>query len=154
MRIAGEVSARRIGSDAGAAPPTSEILLDGAPTGAIVSGALLEAAVHADGRWLLFMTDDSPFEEMLSIHLLDDSWRLLDSAVLGGAYSTGSFSALRLVPPGTAHFHFIGDADWSVEILPRAGFRVPFLADASGVSRKLGFSRHFVVRGKPSPQRR
>lgn len=82
LRIAGEISARRIGGDENV-PPTSEILVDGRPSGRVVSGAKLEAAVEAGEHRLLFLTDDTPFEEMLSIHLLDARWHRLDSAVLG-----------------------------------------------------------------------
>lgn len=151
MRIAGEISARRIGGD-GNVPPTSEILVDGRPSGCVVSGAILEAAVEAGEHRLLFLTDDTPFEEMLSIHLLDARWHRLDSAVLGAAYCTGSFEALRLAPPDKVRFRFIGDTDWTIEILPQRGFRLPFVPDATGVSRRFGFSRHFIVRGKPRPE--
>ena len=55
--------------------------------------------------------------------------------------------------PDTLRFRFIGDTDWSVQVLPEPGFRVPLLSEPTGVSRPLGFSRHFVVRGQPQPER-
>ena len=79
---------------------------------------------------------------------------LLDSATLGGIYSTGSFSLLASTEPDTLRFRFIGDTDWSVQVLPEAGFRVPLWSEPAGVSRPLGFSRHFIVRGQPQPERR
>lgn len=148
MRIASEISVRRLGHDDDV-PPTAEVLVDGKPSGCVVQGAILEGAVFADGRFLLFLIDDVPYEEALSIHLLDDRLHLLDSATLGAAYSTGSFGGLELRPPRTARFRFIGETDWSVEILPRPAFRLPLLPEAAGVSRGFGFSRHFIVRGKP-----
>lgn len=156
MRIASEVSARRVEGEgeADSAPPASEILVDGRATGRVISGALLEAAVEAGENWLLFLTDDVPYEDALSIHLLDTRWHLLDSALLGAAYCTGSFGALRLEPPDKVRFRFIGDTDWTLEILPRREFRLPFVRDATGVSRKFGFSRHFIVRGRPLPATR
>lgn len=154
MRIATEVSTRPIEGSTDTSPPASEILVDDTPTGAVVGGAFLEAAIRCNEVFLLFMTDDTPFEEFLSIHLLDGHWQLLDSARLGAAYSTGSFSALRLTPPDSVRFRFIGDTDWTVEMLRRPGFRLPFVGDAPGVSRAIGFSRHFIVRGNPAPERR
>jgi hypothetical protein len=98
------------------------------------------------------MTDDVPFEETLSIHLLDERLDLLDSAFLGAPYSTGSFSDLDIAGSSTVQFRFIGDTTWSVEVLPRPVLRMPFVPDAPGVKRRFGFARHFVVRGKPRPQ--
>ncbi|WP_211455163.1 hypothetical protein [Collimonas antrihumi] len=63
--------------------PKSEIVIDGAPTGKIVSGAILEAAVSWNNFYLLFMTDDIPQEEMLGIYLFDRKLDLVDSATLG-----------------------------------------------------------------------
>jgi hypothetical protein len=93
-------------------------------------------------------------EEVMSIHLLSGDGRLLDSATLGGPYTTGAFSDLSLHPPNRVGFRFIGDADWSIEILPDLAFRLPLHADAPGVRRPLGFSRHFVVHGSPTPATR
>lgn len=153
LRLAPEVTANRRVAESDETPPSSQILVDGAPA-AVVSGARLEAAVQCDGRFLLFMTDDTPFEEVLSIHLISSDGRLLDSATLGGPYTTGAFSDLSLHPPNHVGFRFIGEADWSIEILPDPAFRLPLRADAPGIRRALGFSRHFVVHGKPTPAAR
>lgn len=148
MRTASKVSARRVeNSD----PPESEILIDGRPTGTVVSGAVLEAAVEAGELILVFMTDDEPFEEFLSIHLLDGAGHLLDTAQLGAAYSTGTFSDLRLEAPRRTRFRFFGDTDWTVDILPQRALRLPWPAEAPGVWRRFGFRRHFIVGGKPRP---
>jgi hypothetical protein len=154
LSLAPEVTTRPVAGAGEDAIPESEVLLAGAPTGRVVPGAVLEAAVRWDGRLLLFLTDDIPHEESLGIHLLDAGLRLLDTARLGGPYSTGSFSSLELTEPGTVRFRFIGDTTWSVELLPRPGFRVPFLSEPPGVSRGFGFSRHFIVRGRPRPEPR
>ena len=134
--------------------PVSDIWLHGSPTGKRVPGAVLEAAVELDRHYMLFMTDDVPFEETLGIFLLDDRLNVVDSARLGGLYSTGSFSALELCEPNTVRFRFIGDTTWSVRVLSRPELRVPVLPDAPGVIRPFGFYRHFIVSGRPQPQRR
>ena len=151
MRAAHEVSIRRCqGPDDKA--PTSQLLIDGVPIGRPVAGAVLEAAIACGDLLLLFMTDDTPFEESLSIHLLDRQGRLLDSARLGWPYTTGSFTALRLVNATTVCFRFFGDTDWTLQILPRPSLRIPFFPDAPGVTRSLGFKRWFAIQGKPARQ--
>jgi hypothetical protein len=152
MRIAGELTTRLKDEGGEAKEPASEVLIDGRPTGKLVPGAVLEAAVHCANRYLLFMTDDFPFEEMLRVVLLDDQFRPVDSALIGGPYSTGSFSSLQLSEPNRVGFRFIGDVPWEIELLSEPGFRIPFVSEPTGVWRSPGFSRHFIVRGKPLPQ--
>jgi hypothetical protein len=60
---------------------------------------------------------------------------MLDSATIGGPYRTGSFSGVRLDPPSTVHFHFIDDAGWSVRVLEKGRFSVPWWPAARGVWR-------------------
>lgn len=67
--------------------PRSEVWVANQPTGTIVSGSVLEAAVRCGPRWLLFVTDGVPYEDMLAIHLLDEHGRLRDSARIGGPYN-------------------------------------------------------------------
>jgi hypothetical protein len=152
MRIAAELTTRRIHGTGEGEVPSSEVLVDGTPTGKRVSGAVLEAAVQWEDRYLLFMTDDAPFEEVLGIHLLDDQHSVLDSAFIGGPYSTGSFSSLELREPNTIRFRFIGDTTWDVELLSRPRLRIPFISEPPGVWRPLRLTRHFIVRGNPRPQ--
>ncbi|MGY4828976.1 hypothetical protein ACVNIS_10400 [Sphaerotilaceae bacterium SBD11-9] len=127
----------------------SEVVLQGRPSGTEVSGRVLEAALNVDRRWLLFVTDDVPDEEMLSIHLLDSEGRLLDSATLGGPYSTGNFKNLQLQQPATARFRFIDGAEWSVHVLPAPRLSLPWWPDAKGVWRGKALRRHFVVSRQP-----
>lgn len=150
---ASELSVTQVRGLPEGAVPVCEIIRSGQATGQQVPGAVLEAAAQWQSFTLLFTTDDVPFEELLHIHLLDAQLNLLDSATVGGMYSTGSFSLLESAEPDTLRFRFIGDTDWSVQVLPEPGFRVPLLSDPTGVSRPLGFSRHFVVRGQPQPER-
>lgn len=126
--------------------PCSEVLIAGRKSGTVVSGRVLEAALRCAGTWLLFVSDDVPSEDMLSIYLLDDGGRMLDSARIGGPYTTGSFSGLRLDPPSTVHFRFIDDAGWSVRVLENGQFSVPWWPDARGVWRGAQLLRRFEVR--------
>lgn len=132
--------------------PQSRVLLDGVPQGPSIEGVVLEAALQWQGLYLLFVTDDIPQEDMLRITLWDQHFQPLDAAVIGAMYSTGSFKLLGPQGDDTVGFRFIGDTDWSVQVLPRPGFRLPLVSEPTGVTRPLGFSRHFIVRGDPRPQ--
>ena len=129
--------------------PSSDVLIAGRPTGSPVPGSALEAAVRWPLGWLLFVTDNTPSEEVLAIHLLDGEGKLLDSAFIGGPYATGTFSDLRLEPPATVHFRFIDNADWSVRLLGKAKPALPWWPDARGVWRGARLTRHFEVHRSP-----
>jgi hypothetical protein len=130
----------------------SRVLLDGSPQAPCITGVVLEAALRWRELYLLFVTDDIPQEDLLHITLWDRHFHPLDSAVIGAMYSTGRFQLLGLQGDDAVGFRFIGDTDWSVQVFPRPRFRLPLLSEPAGVSRPLGFSRHFIVRGKPKPQ--
>ncbi|WLI89471.1 hypothetical protein Q4S45_22715 [Massilia sp. R2A-15] len=142
LRLATEISIRAQWS---AQEPLAEVVVDSVPTHLRVSGSVLEAAVHCDGMTLLLLTDDVPYEDMLSIYLLGPQLQLLDSARIGAAYATGNFSGLTLVEPNRLRFRFIDDAEWWVEILPAPSFRLPLVSEVKGVTRSHMFSRHFLV---------
>ena len=111
-----------------------------------MSGCVLEAAVECDPGVLLFVTDDVPDEETLSIHLLDRGGKVIDSARIGGPYTTGTFRNLTLEPPSAVRFRFIDDAEWCVELLDPPRVSVPWLPDAKGVWRDAKLTRHMTVR--------
>lgn len=132
--------------------PCSELLLDGHPTGIMVTGAILQAALEWQGYRIAFFTDDIPFEDMLRIYMFDTQMALVDSAVLGGMYSTGTFDALTLHPPSELTFRFFGGIVWRMVLLGEQEFALPFLSDPRGVSRKFKLFRHFRIEGKPQPE--
>lgn len=130
---------------------TSELLLDGKPTGLIMTGAVLEAAVEWQGCRIAFFTDDIPFEDMLRIYMFDANMTLVDAAVLGAMYSTGTFAELSLRPPNALTFRFFGGTVWRMVLLAEREFAIPLLSDPSGVSRQFKFFRHFRIEGKAQP---
>jgi hypothetical protein len=152
MRIATEISTRVLRKATDDSRPVSEILLGGKATGVELRCELLEEAVALPGFFLLFTTDDTPFEEVLGIHLYDAALRHLDSAQLGGPYTTGAFSSLQLLPPDRLSFRFIGDTAWTVQVLPRPALRSLFRREPIGVWRGLRLKRHFIVEGSPKPE--
>ena len=149
MRLADDVSIRPLAAPGDDEPPRSAVLLGGRDSGAVVAGCVLEAAVEADGRYLLFLTDDTPYEELLHLHLLDGQGRELDAATLGGPYATGRFSGPRLLDRHRIGFGFIDDKDWEVELLPAARLRLPLWSEPKGVWRARPLRCHFVLRARP-----
>lgn len=131
---------------------SSELLLDGRPSGLIMDGAVLEAAVEWHGCRIAFFTDDIPFEDMLRIYMFDADMTLLDTAVLGAMYSTGTFTELNLQPPNALTFRFFGGTFWRLVLLAKPEFSLPFISDPSGVSRGFKLFRHFRIEGKPQPE--
>jgi len=122
---------------------SAELLLNGKPTGLIVTGAILEAALEWQGCRIAFFTDDIPFEDMLRIYMFDANLALVDAAALGAMYSTGTFAELSLQPPNALTFRFFGGTVWRMVLLAERELALPFFSDPSGVSRQFKFFRHF-----------
>ncbi|MEZ5627219.1 MAG: hypothetical protein R3E34_06810 [Rhodocyclaceae bacterium] len=145
------LSIQPIGTQDDATPPHSRICADGQPTDTIVAGAVREACVGCDRYYLLFMTDDIPYEDALHIHLLDPDMRLVESAQIGAPYATGSFRSLQLDALGAVSFEFMGGTTWTVRVWDRPRRHIPFLSDPRGVSRRLRFSSRLQIDGAPVP---
>lgn len=128
----------------------SRIIVDGHDTGRVVPGEILEAAVQWNDGYILFVTDNTPFEEHLRIYLFDTQWKIIDSATLGAMYSTGIFADLELAPPASLRFRFFGGITWTLELLDRAILALPF-SDPKGVSRPPGLFKRFKIHGHPLP---
>lgn len=125
--------------------PTSEIVVRGVPSGKLIGGAVLEAALKWNEHVLLFLTDDVPFEETLSIYLLDADLGVVDSARMYFLYSTGIFSDLDMTQPDTVRFCFLGGIVWTLKLYPEKTFSLPIISDPRGVSRPFGFFRMFQI---------
>lgn len=151
MRLTNEIATSWLNEAQEDEPPRSEVLLAAKPTGTIVPGALLEATVEWEKHFVLFMTDDCPFEEMLHVHLLDPQLQLVDSLRLGSAYSTGTLSSIELLEPNRVRFRFIGDTDWIIELLEKPKLKLPFVSDPPGVHRAIGLMRRLVITSRPQP---
>jgi hypothetical protein len=131
--------------------PTSEIMIAGEPTGKIVEGAVLEAALKWREYLLLFLTDNIPFEDALSIYLLDANLNIVDSARMYHMYSTGTLSDLDLSLDDTVRFGFFGGITWRLKLLPKKTFALPVISDPTGVHRSFTFWRMFQIDGRPMP---
>lgn len=130
-----------------------QVLFDGNATGILVPYCVIEAAIDADeDRFLLFLTDDVPFEEILHIALIHLQQGMLEMISLGGIYTTGSFTRLK-VEDNAVHFHFIGDTTWTVRIAEKPFFRLPFTGDPRGTGRPFALKHHILISANPPPAR-
>lgn len=107
------------------AAPTSEIIIAGVPTGRTIGGAVLKASLRWNEYVLLFLTDDVPFEETLSIYLLDADLMVVDSARMYFIYSTGIFSYLDVTQPDTVRFRFFEGIVWILKLFPKRPLYFP-----------------------------
>ena len=130
----------------------SEVLIGGNSTGIIIPGKVLEAAIRVDDRhYLLFITDDIIYEEMLTLLLLDLSQGVIEELTIGAAYSSGYFEDLK-VSPHSASFRFIGDTTWTVIVSLSPTFKLPF-SDPRGVNRPMGLRKYIDISANPAPAR-
>lgn len=144
MQPAPDITVRRLPVPEGD-PPVCDVLRDGVPTGVSVGGAVLAAALVCAGFYILFMTDDCPFEEGLTIHLLArPDCAYIESVGLALPYAPGHFRDLRVVDARCVAFRFFAD-EVTLTVLPRRGWRLPFLPEFIGVFRPFGLRRWLLL---------
>lgn len=124
--------------------PRSELLWEGQPTSVRVDGVTLEEQVHLPAGYLLFLTEDSPFEEGLHIYLLDRERRLVDGLELAGPYASGILRDVVREGDAAVSFSFFGADRWRLDVHDRPlGM---FAARVSApVKRKSGLDGHRVL---------
>ena len=130
----------------------SSVSIEGKQVNQEIEGVYFELCLKLKQQYLVFMTDDIPGEDMLHIHLLAEDLSIIDSATIGGMYSTGSFKNLSIQEPNQVKFNFIGGNEWRVEVLEDKVFSLPFISSPKGVSRKNTFHQHFRIYGDPQPE--
>ena len=70
--------------------PQARLMRDGAATEWRVDGVLLEAQFERDdGSVLLLLTEDSPYDELLHVYLLDGGGALVDALEAGSRSGLG-----------------------------------------------------------------
>lgn len=117
-----------------------------------ITGTALELCARYKDWFLIFTTDDTPFEDMLHVHLLDNNFNVLDSLTIGAMYSTGSFSEPHLMSSNKIVFRFIGDTDWSITILDQTKFGIPYFSSIKGVRKTWQWRHYLHVEGQPKPE--
>lgn len=129
----------------------SDLRVNGTTMGLPVDGIILESAWQAGDAYLIAATMDVMHEDSLHFTLIDPGTGTREALALEWAYSTGQFKVLNLIGD-TLTFQFFGDTDWRLQVLADPVFRLPFLSDPRGVSRKLGFSSRLKISGNPKPE--
>lgn len=118
---------------------TSFATIAGRTSKEALEGTVLEACVQYGNQYLLFLTDDIPFEDSLHIHLLDEDLKRVDTATLGAPYTTGHFRNLRYEDSGEITFEFFGNCVWEVSVSTQKRLRLPFVSGPKGVSWQNGW---------------
>jgi len=132
-------------SQTDSASSSCELMIYGKSTGQRLDGYYLDAALECNVGYLIFLTHDCPFEETLSIYLVDHVGILQDSAHICALYTIGIFSNLKIQQPDKVFFEFFAEGIFTVQILPDSGLRIPFFSEPRGVYRPFGFKRRFIV---------
>lgn len=96
--------------------PQARLIFRGRPLEIVVAGAVLEAQFARGHEFLLFVTDDCPYEEVLHLYLLDASMAVVDQVDLGAPYAPGILRDLEGVGPECVEFSFIGTERWRVRV--------------------------------------
>lgn len=98
---------------------TSHLYHQGNKTGLILEGLYLEAQYRFDYKYILFLTEDCPYEEGLFIYLLDQSFSVLDRAIMAIQYAPGILGNLKIENDHEISFSlFSPDEKWTLTTLP------------------------------------
>jgi len=120
MQPAQEFALEPLERPGGDQPLRSRLKRHGQPGDLILEGVRLEAAFRlADGRYLLMLSDDTPFEEILHVYLLGDALEVRDRAEIGGAYVPGPVQEIAAGPGGCVRFAFAGDRRFELRVRDR-----------------------------------
>ncbi len=113
-----------------------------------IEGACVEACIQLKDEYLIFTTNDCPFEETLNIYLIDAENNVVDSASIYWMYSTGMLSDLTIKNPNTIGFTFFKDTPWNLEVFEKPQMMVPYISEPKGVFRKMKLKRRFRISEK------
>lgn len=108
--------------------PQARLLRDGVDTEWRVDGVLLEAQFERDdGSVLLLLTEDSPYDELLHVYLLDGGGTLVDALEAGSRSGLGGAGILELRRHGGdwLELGFLkGSPDFRIQVLAQPQIRV------------------------------
>ncbi len=104
--------------------PNRELLRDTLPLGIVLKGSCIEAQFELEsGDVLLWLSDDSPYDEGLHIYLLGGGVRILDVIEAGADFAAG---LLRIHASGAkwVRFEFFtNDVEYRLDVFDRPVFR-------------------------------
>ncbi len=91
-----EFSTKLVSESTETESPMSQVVVDGKSVDSFITGSVFEAGIKYEDCYLVFMTDDIPYEDTLRISFLNSQYCVLDYAALGWPYSTGTFQLLNI----------------------------------------------------------
>ncbi|WP_257454427.1 hypothetical protein [Archangium lipolyticum] len=123
------------------------LLHEGRETGLRIHAAMLEAQFQVQPNlFLLFFTDDCPFEEELQILLLDMHFQLLDGLRLGQPYTPGILSGLDAQGEQRLLFDFFSGTRLLLSVHPEGVFHVSRrLPSFARPIKGRFFARHYLT---------
>lgn len=98
--------------------PRSELIFRDKESGVVVDGVVLEKQFAVQSGYLLFLTEDSPYEEGLHIYFLGADLQVLDALGLGGPYASAILKDVREETETSLTFSFFGDDQWRLQLAP------------------------------------
>jgi len=105
--------------------PLGALFHEGRETGLRIHAASLEAQFQLkSGFYLLFFTDNSPYEEALQIVLLDSRLQFLDGLELGQPYTPGILSGIHAESEQRILFDFFEGTRLLLSIHPEGMFHL------------------------------
>jgi hypothetical protein len=78
-------------------------------------GAYLEGQFEIDGKYLLLLTDDIPYEETLSFCLLNSSLKIEDEAYISAPYAPGLLTNIDITGSRELEFSYY-DLRWKLMV--------------------------------------
>lgn len=138
-------STRLITESSDTETPLSSLSINGLNSETTVDGAIFETVIEFEAHYLVFTTNDCPYEETLNIYFLDPSLNALDQASLSWPYATGSFEIVDTILPNRVRFKFFEQEIWEITLATSKHFAPPFISDPRGVWRKLQLNRYFKI---------
>lgn len=128
-----------------AAPVQSLVYIHGLKANGLVSGAVLAVCVEIKRYYVVFSVDDNCFEGTLWIDLFDANLNLKDSINLTWIDSGSDFEFVGFENPESVVFEYFG-RKYSLRVLDKRRFRVPFFSDVAEVWKGFRFSSCLEVK--------
>lgn len=124
--------------------PHLQLMRGDAPFGEPLDGALIEDQYQVDtNRFLLFVTDDVPYEETLRVYLIAHDGEVLDALEFGGYLANGSLEGLTVVDQQAVEFSFIHEKRCRLTVQNDSRWMKPLVL-TPGVSRPGGLKKRYL----------
>lgn len=107
----------------------STLVVDKKLTAIALKGLSLDAQFEHEGKFILFVTHDSPYEEFLHIYLLDKNFLTIDEIQMSQnmAQPLQLIGDLQIIEPNQLQFSFFGKDSWLLTVSEKPAFSFPRL---------------------------